>query len=482
MGRHRSGRSGDHLGDASGPRRGARPAAPGGGEGSAGGGLGRRRRLPPAGPAHAHGPRGGGACRGGGAAPDPRPGRPRPGKATRSRSRSACSSSAPLAPRRVRAIRMGDVARRRNVLLRNRMFRRMWTARAISFIGDGIAITALVLHVQSANGSGTAVGALLLAQALPHLVGPIAGVVADRTDQRRLMIGCDLGRMVVFAVAAWLLPGLPGSPRARRDRVDPGHGLRAGGPKRGARAGGRGGPALGERLARHRAQHAGGDRPAARRALRGDPRRSRRAGRGRGVVPAVGRAAPARTEAAAADGEVGPAELPGGHAGRSRLRASARRGPRGGRHPVPRRGVRRRRQRGARVPVARRSRRGTCGLRNRRGRVRHRHARRVRRPVRRPEPFTPRAVHRRMVPHGGRHAVHRVVPARVAGGDGPGDRRRRQRRGQRRVRHPDPAERAEGDARARVRRHRPPRPSSAAASRTRSEGRCSMRRRRGSSS
>lgn len=105
---------------------------------------------------------------------------------------------------------MGDVGRRRNVLLRNRMFRRMWTARAISFIGDGIAITALILHVESANGTGTAVGALLLAQALPHLVGPIAGAVADRTDQRRLMIGCDLGRMVVFSVAAWLLPALPG--------------------------------------------------------------------------------------------------------------------------------------------------------------------------------------------------------------------------------------------------------------------------------
>ncbi len=100
--------------------------------------------------------------------------------------------------------------RRRNVLLRNRMFRRLWTARAISFIGDGIAITALVLHVGSTNGTGTAVGALLLAQALPHLAGPMAGVIADRTDQRRLMIACNVGNTVVFAVAAWLLPGLLG--------------------------------------------------------------------------------------------------------------------------------------------------------------------------------------------------------------------------------------------------------------------------------
>lgn len=105
---------------------------------------------------------------------------------------------------------MRDAVGRRNVLLANRAFRRMWVARAISFVGDGIAITALVLHLESANGTGTAVGALLLAQALPHLIGPMAGVVADRTDQRRLMIGCDLGRVAIFAIAAWLLPGLPG--------------------------------------------------------------------------------------------------------------------------------------------------------------------------------------------------------------------------------------------------------------------------------
>jgi MFS family permease len=105
---------------------------------------------------------------------------------------------------------VSDVVRRPNVLRVNRTFRRMWVARAISFIGDGIAITALVLHLESTNGTGTAVGALLLAQALPHLIGPLAGVIADRTDQRRLMIGCDLGRVAVFATAAWLLPALPG--------------------------------------------------------------------------------------------------------------------------------------------------------------------------------------------------------------------------------------------------------------------------------
>lgn len=99
-------------------------------------------------------------------------------------------------------------SRSRNVLLANRPFRRLWSARAISFIGDGIALTALILHIEGGGGSGTAVGALLLAQALPHLLGPVAGTIADRVDQRTLVIGCDLGRAMVFAVAAWTLPGM----------------------------------------------------------------------------------------------------------------------------------------------------------------------------------------------------------------------------------------------------------------------------------
>ena len=117
--------------------------------------------------------------------------------------RSACSSSA-----RLRTDGTTDEAGRgRNVLVANRRFRRLWLARAISFIGDGIALTALVLHVETAEGTGTAVAALLLAQALPHLLGPVAGTFADRVDQRTLMIGCDLARAAVFAATALILPG-----------------------------------------------------------------------------------------------------------------------------------------------------------------------------------------------------------------------------------------------------------------------------------
>lgn len=99
-------------------------------------------------------------------------------------------------------------AARANVLRSNAVFRRMWSARAISFIGDGIALTALVIYIQETRGTGTAVAALLLAQALPHVLGPVAGTVADRVDQRTLMIGCDLGRALLFGAAAWFLPSM----------------------------------------------------------------------------------------------------------------------------------------------------------------------------------------------------------------------------------------------------------------------------------
>jgi MFS family permease len=69
-------------------------------------------------------------------------------------------------------------------------------------MGDGVAIVALVLLVQGSTGSGTAVGALLLASSVPRFLGPLAGAVADRIDQRRLMIGCDLGNAAIFLAIA----------------------------------------------------------------------------------------------------------------------------------------------------------------------------------------------------------------------------------------------------------------------------------------
>jgi MFS family permease len=94
-----------------------------------------------------------------------------------------------------------------NPIRSSRSFRRLWIARTVSHVGDGVALVALVLLVQRGGGTGTSVGTLLLASSVPHFLGPLAGVVADRVDQRRLMIACDVGNALVFAaVAAVELP------------------------------------------------------------------------------------------------------------------------------------------------------------------------------------------------------------------------------------------------------------------------------------
>ncbi|HEX6580081.1 MAG TPA: MFS transporter [Actinomycetota bacterium] len=88
-------------------------------------------------------------------------------------------------------------------------FRRLLAARTISHIGDGVALVALVLMVQEERRTGTAVGALLLATSLPRFLGPIAGAIVDRVEQRTLMVACDIGQAATFGVIAWLEPSFP---------------------------------------------------------------------------------------------------------------------------------------------------------------------------------------------------------------------------------------------------------------------------------
>ena len=97
--------------------------------------------------------------------------------------------------------------RRTSLLRRHGGFRWLWTSRAISYVGDGVALIALVLHVESTAGTGTAVAGLLLAAALPSLLGPVAGSLVDRVDRRALMIGCELGQGAVYLVIAVAMPG-----------------------------------------------------------------------------------------------------------------------------------------------------------------------------------------------------------------------------------------------------------------------------------
>ena len=99
-------------------------------------------------------------------------------------------------------------AERRPGLLREaRRFRFLWLSRTISATGIGVSRVALVL-LASPAGAG-AVSLVLLASTLPQLLGPVAGAVADRVDQRRLLAGCECGQGLIFALLAVFRPPVP---------------------------------------------------------------------------------------------------------------------------------------------------------------------------------------------------------------------------------------------------------------------------------
>lgn len=85
------------------------------------------------------------------------------------------------------------------VLRRNRNFRLLFVGQTISQLGDwfnSVAVFALLLDL---TGSATAVAWMMIVQFLPMaIVGPLAGVVVDRVDRRRLMILTDVVRGVLI--------------------------------------------------------------------------------------------------------------------------------------------------------------------------------------------------------------------------------------------------------------------------------------------
>jgi MFS family permease len=89
-------------------------------------------------------------------------------------------------------------------------FRRYWAGQTISALGDAFAFVAYPLLVLDATGSVAAMGGVSAAVAVSQLVtGVLAGPIVDRSDRRRLMIACDLGRLVVFGAVPiyWWLRG-----------------------------------------------------------------------------------------------------------------------------------------------------------------------------------------------------------------------------------------------------------------------------------
>ena len=89
-------------------------------------------------------------------------------------------------------------------ILRIRPFRRLWLVLGVASLGDWLGLLASSVfaaqQVTGATAQGLAFGGVIAVRLLPALLlGPIAGVLADRFDRRKTMVVCDVIRFVLFA-------------------------------------------------------------------------------------------------------------------------------------------------------------------------------------------------------------------------------------------------------------------------------------------
>jgi len=80
-------------------------------------------------------------------------------------------------------------------------FPRYWLSSFLSDFGDGVRLAAFPLLAVQYTHSPTAVAAIIAVQGLPWLIlGAGAGVIVDRTDQRRVMASMSIVQAVMMAV------------------------------------------------------------------------------------------------------------------------------------------------------------------------------------------------------------------------------------------------------------------------------------------
>jgi dTMP kinase len=91
-------------------------------------------------------------------------------------------------------------------VLSYRSFRRLWFALSLSSLGDWLGLLATTALSADLAGDATgrkatfAIGGVLIFRLMPAVVlGPFAGVFADRFDRRKTMVVCDCIRFALFA-------------------------------------------------------------------------------------------------------------------------------------------------------------------------------------------------------------------------------------------------------------------------------------------
>ena len=83
-------------------------------------------------------------------------------------------------------------------------FRKLWQAMAFSSFGDWLGLLASTALAQQLAGgdyakANFAIAGVFIVRLLPAVIlGPFAGVIADRFDRRKLMITCDILRFFLY--------------------------------------------------------------------------------------------------------------------------------------------------------------------------------------------------------------------------------------------------------------------------------------------
>ena len=134
----------------------------------------------------------------------PSDGPPRGGTAidTKASGTSAPDAARPDAGQSAAHVDLSGAAALRSVL-RIRPFRRLWLVLGVASFGDWLGLLATAIfasaQVSGSAAQGAAFGGTIAIRLLPALVlGPIAGVMADRFDRRYTMVICDLIRFVFY--------------------------------------------------------------------------------------------------------------------------------------------------------------------------------------------------------------------------------------------------------------------------------------------
>ncbi|MDP9242694.1 MAG: MFS transporter [Actinomycetota bacterium] len=85
--------------------------------------------------------------------------------------------------------------------LRLRDFRYLWTGMTVSLLGDGIFLVAIAWQVYQLSNAPAALSVVGIAMSVPHVVLLLlGGLVSDRFDRRKVMVGADLLRGAAIGV------------------------------------------------------------------------------------------------------------------------------------------------------------------------------------------------------------------------------------------------------------------------------------------